>query len=541
MDRIKPDRGFLHLVVANEDDYYYTSDYLRLDYQKYMFSKLIEQGYECIYFLDGVKENCTVSSLNEYSDVMFKEAKNRQTIIQHIFGGNDNSEKYKNLEKRYVHKTYESINKSLDAVKSVCSVMRNNKTAVIINLAYYYDLCCLEKPIDELKKLEGNNKNSIVIISLSADSEKNIRFFSPGSVEDGNIFITEKGVLRSSLFGKTLKNMIKDTTGYCMMYDILKSNYRDCMVFLNRLEYEDFYNITMHYFLRNVRISDDCFEYCRWFAVILWACDKFPHYKYLFRLKLEENPLSKAKTVNGWLDNRVIYNRLVEITDKLIKQYKDAERFKHDLDGCMNDDMVLPVFGSESNMRVSKFEDVVQYCCKKLFYDSEEYYPDRKYSVLQRIEDQLKKNVTVQNSDYNAESAMTNYMNMISKKVTSADSGIIKRLFENESFWNTFESAIDYYYTYINNYIVNPMGETDICARKTEAVYSAMLSLSYRIAESEAYYDEVNQTYENEDEGYRILKKHWYDISECVKKLRNGNSAELKNADFILNQIRNII
>lgn len=178
MDKIKPEKGFLHLVVSYEDDdKYYTNDYIRLSFRKYLFKSLFDVGFETVFFLDGDGEKCSICCANDISLRCYENARNDKSGLLSFLKSKNKTNSSKYADRHYNDNMSKTVTSPDDVLKTVSGIMWKRKTAVVMSVKLLYGVMHSEsrKALDDLKKFKDDNSDSILIISvMEYESHKKI-------------------------------------------------------------------------------------------------------------------------------------------------------------------------------------------------------------------------------------------------------------------------------------------------------------------------------------------------------------------------------
>lgn len=212
----------LHLVFADANDTYYCNEILALDFHQYLWLKLHEQGFGCVYFLVMQADGVTPDILT-YGD---KPAK-PYSIKSGIFGGKKSSKK---ALCEWITKRLSESGKELSAI--VCTME---------------DFCALfSEPDSEafLQALSNSKKRcGSVILTASPEAEESKPLLLQSMAFE---YLGEPGIIGVR------------KAGPCDMYGFIKDSMGEGMVYLNTFTKERLHCMIARLLLEDQKRSENC-------------------------------------------------------------------------------------------------------------------------------------------------------------------------------------------------------------------------------------------------------------------------------------------
>lgn len=290
----RADDGFFHFVFANQDDDYYMSAYIKMQFQPYLRYQILNQGYRYIYFL-GTEQKKD----NEYwlrcvggvsRDALESEQKKgflasfmkRDTTADELTNRDYNIDEFE-LSNYEAFRT--SFLKILDLMK------RKNNVALVLPVGLFALFNEDTEIIEKISPLTRKNRDNILVLTTSVEAAqndiyfKNKKYIFPKKKEEiGNtgIFYNKR------IFAEILECFDSDastTTRIVCTYDVLKDKYGDRMQVWNDMAYETVRTAVRYYFLHDMPFES--FGKAEDYANVVWLWyndwtfrDRFCHIKF---------------------------------------------------------------------------------------------------------------------------------------------------------------------------------------------------------------------------------------------------------------------
>ena len=196
MPLLSPGR-LLHLVFADSNDIYFCNEILALNYYQYLWLKLHEQGFGCVYFLEK-QDDEAVPDVLTYGDNSAKPFR----IKSGIFAGKKNAKK---TLCEWITKRLSESGKELSAI--VCSME---------------DFCTLFSDLDSKEFLQGlsslKKRSGSIILTASPEAEESKPLLLNSMAFE---YLGEPGIISVR------------KAGPCDMYGFLKDALGEGMTYLN--------------------------------------------------------------------------------------------------------------------------------------------------------------------------------------------------------------------------------------------------------------------------------------------------------------------
>lgn len=543
MDKINPSSGFLHVLVSYEDeDRYYTPECLSLSFHKYLFKVLEKKGYNYIYYIDGDYNSIRLRFANELSYAAYEnELKQSHKGFFSKYKKKDRPENEENAGIVYAEDDIKpERNEPGEMLRMIASLMSSRKAAVVITAQTVFELIRQSDCIDPLRKAEKNKSQSILLLSVNADMEKSAEMFFPKESR-------EKSLLLSGLFPDALRKQTRNIEkGYFFLFDMLKNELGPQLVFLDRFDREDYRNIAGRYFLRNISPIRPEFVDCDWVALILWACDLFPCFKYIWKIDLGDDPVLKAKNIEGIINYN--FERLISTAYAIHSEFHSIDEFENELEKYIDQDCIddmMPVYSKDIKAQSAAFEKLIKSICKQCIDTEQINAPLGPFMQHCRIRSQIRRYRYVQNKDYNSEQAFNQYFEIALKGINKATPRQSTVLLEDKYFWNALNDAVKSYQQHIDSYYVGDnLG--DSIKRSMEALYMAVIENEIEIAHCQSIPKDIAMSLNSTDglfdpdselQRREELRER---AADCLDELKNGTDPKYTYANDILKDLERI-
>lgn len=553
MDKIKPEKGFLHIVVSREnDDKYYTGEYLCLGFRKFIFKSLCESGFDTVFFLDGDGEKCSIICTNDLSLRYYEKFGKERGGWFSLFKSSNKKEDLENASVSFKENIIQTDGSYEEVLRIVCNLMKKRKTAVVISVGLLYSVMKGEnrKLIDDLSSIENCGSDSVLVISVNADMNKSERFLFPVD----NI---KESVLTAKIFPDAVRKTINDNKGYYFIWSSLLRAMNQRVVFLNKFDLEDYRNIVMHYFLSERSPSDPEFDLIEWFSIILWANARIPWLKYQWSLTSniydEELDIAvRAKDIEDSLRRKALFEKMISVSQRLSDEYGNPDRFYRQCKLSVEAPDTESVYSEKIKNDVSCFRDIIKQCFEKTDLNDVRFIPWECFAAMNSIEDRLRRYVYIQHQDYNAKDAFYGYFSILRRGIKHSDSNVLSKLIQEKSLFDIVDRALENYFEYVDSFNGGIGEESNQRERKLEIMFGEVINLVFEISNCQCRIIMLKKQPESFDssgtdsrihkEETRLieLKELSNNSMECIAQLRRGNRPEETDCDILIERLKNI-
>lgn len=332
------DDSLFHFVFANQDDDYYMSAYIKMQFQPYLRYQVLKQGYRYVYFFgtEQKKDNeywlrC-VGSLSR--NALEPEPKKGflASFIKRDMAADEPTNRDYNIDEIELA-DYENFR--TDFLKILDLMKQKNKVALVLPMDLFVRFNEDADVINRLLPLTRKNRGNILVLTTSVEAAQNDIYFKnkkyifpkkTGEVGNTGIFYN------ASLFAEIAEHFDSDasrTTRIVCTYDVLKDIYGDRMQVWNGMDYETVCTAVKYHFLHDMP-----FESCGSvmdYANIVWLWyndrtfrDRFCH------IKFSPNPQRSMRVVISDLKRyelqREIEKVIAENSGELQQHIQNASR-----------------------------------------------------------------------------------------------------------------------------------------------------------------------------------------------------------------------
>lgn len=211
-DYFNSQKGWIHLVFANEQDVYDLPSTVRVGYRTYLEYLLKKSGYEAIFFWD---ENNGQILLN-FPDAESAECYDRLRPKKWSLFGRETS------------RPSQSVKVSPESIDSIIGTMGNadERIALVTDMGTFDSFFSDEAAIKRLKKTIGKQRTANSILVLTAGI----------MASESNIYLTKSGGVMQTLLEEVRQAVTSG--GKFDLYTSLKKNMKERCIFLNDLSKE---------------------------------------------------------------------------------------------------------------------------------------------------------------------------------------------------------------------------------------------------------------------------------------------------------------
>lgn len=347
--------GLFHFLFANQDDYYYTKSYIKMNFKTYLISNLIKSGYSNIYYFEEKSNgklnlnsyNCDFVDLEKSSllaeNQMVEPEKKKHSFFSFSFGKKKTSVKDENLDNvtsNYDNNRASEKQMSYDDAPSYFMQLLQNffkmkNIALVVPVGIFSDIYdgridCKENLKNDIVKtlcdLKSASSGNIILFTSSVNAEENNKYFL-NNFYVRNIGKKEKSAMvffNRELFPEIVNaydGNLEDICKLTLVYDALKKCLGSRMIVWNTLSFDNVLNVVKYSFLRYVNKNpNEIFYPTGIYAYVIWQWyNNYEfHNKYSKLLKkLPQNVFGYNKVIEQIIGNLLLsYETLTEIIDK---------------------------------------------------------------------------------------------------------------------------------------------------------------------------------------------------------------------------------
>ena len=321
------EKGLFHFVFANEDDIYYSDTFIKLNMRSYLYYELRKRGYEYIYFFGDEHTQYKIVGATDEANRLYNkysQRDNKNSFLK-IFGKRRNEDNF-----------------SLALYQIIQILNKEKQIAVIFSIDTFNEISNYPNIINELKTIENKNSKSnymhiILIQSPVITNDVRLKYF-----------IDNKSVFRSELFPDIQRIFNKSQNFH--IYDELKNEMGDRVLFLNRLDYDSIRSMICNFMLkRELSLNDDELSKIDDYTDFIYACYNSKFFREDMGGLLPKNPKRMLLDIENELKDR---NTKIQIENK-IKILKDKYNNSKSLKLCILSEGykfdLLPQFISYAN------------------------------------------------------------------------------------------------------------------------------------------------------------------------------------------------
>lgn len=369
MQEFDATKGLFHLFFANEDDEYYTDNYIKTNFHFYLYYRLIVMKYKYVFFFFGDDfKNCGIKPFDNISLNVFDEKYSKYNLINSLFGLkkksaniSNNSENLCENERCLNHEKGCSIDESTfeETVKKLLDIMkRKSDVAVVIPIDIFNDMARFPDIMAELKKIHEKNSRDnnrhIIIITASVYANESLKYFKPidnGNKIDANIFNSELFSELADYFS-TQKN--------CYIYDELNKLMGDRIIFFNPLSFENIRRMTTHYCLNTDYMPEFSFEKIKSMSAVIYAYYNSIDFRCKHNIQLPQNPKRMLSVVEESLrNNRQLRLSVEKAAEEFTGKYNIHKYICNNYPDIIDlESTVYMIGGSEKDIEIEMLKNI---------------------------------------------------------------------------------------------------------------------------------------------------------------------------------------
>ena len=324
--------GMFHLVFANPDDDYYTSTYIRTDFQSFLKLNLVNDGFRYLCFIGkpsaiGCKSDYQMIMTGGLTDVLLKEEPEKKGFL-HIFGakGGKKSKSEAVKELAYDSKTVVDADKNM-----LCRYFINlldrmgEQTGYAVVCPFDIFSACCEQSNDLVDRLIARQKKpnqNIIILTGSVNAADHDALFSKLALSDQE---ANDSVFQNENLFPNIKNYIKskkNRDGFPILpkliitYDFLKNAFGERMHVLNGLSYESVCSMVRYTLIRRreipaIRYPSECYAA----LIYAWYANEKFREKYA-DLQLPDNPFRAMSVIAKEINKDRFFEKAKTVLEK---------------------------------------------------------------------------------------------------------------------------------------------------------------------------------------------------------------------------------
>lgn len=285
-----------HFIFADTSDDYYTSSLVKIDFDAYLWFRLMQEEYTCIvnvkklefcsdYELEVTGLQWSVKNKQESDEK--KQSKFKKWLMGNQ-GKEENVEEYLSVVQdssvRRSRRDKKNWNEMQTVLYAIVDFMRNNSKIALVMTLHDFNRFCEDKNNREvLMSIKNNNHYNIIVLLADVDASESDKYFVKTDSKRGvQGFEGFKSVIydydmpnvkREELFPeikKAFRPELKNQEKLVFTYDVLKKALGNRMHIWNDFSYEKVLDIVKYRFVRENTLMELCTpEFCS-YAIYLW-------------------------------------------------------------------------------------------------------------------------------------------------------------------------------------------------------------------------------------------------------------------------------
>lgn len=243
------EKGLCHFVFANEDDYYLKS-LVRLNLRPYLYCILKQKDFSSVYFLSGDEEQCELLCGDAAAAATYGSYE-EQGIFNQLFNRRRQGSGQQRVVLRDHHECW---------LRLARMMKKEKRLALVVTMEAFGQLNTFPDIVELLCQLADKNYNRGHLLLI----------LSPPAADASRAYLADAdGVFQSDLFPE-IKEIFR-THQNIHIYQKLKEELGDRVVYFNTLEWDQIYRMMNHHMLKDGPLFNDRFDKARDYADIVWA------------------------------------------------------------------------------------------------------------------------------------------------------------------------------------------------------------------------------------------------------------------------------
>lgn len=303
-------RGFFYLVFANEDDYFFTDAFIRLNFLSYLKLRLIEDEYRQLCFIGKTSFTDELDYKMDFIGALSKELIGFFKRKRRTAPGRKKRLTYQVISESRLHCESDYLLMKESLLKLTDLMDDNRDIAVVCPIDIFAECCKSDAFVKKLSARQTRANHNVMILTGSVDANENDRYFRnpafayPDSVPPlvSEVFFDEK--LFPNMAGK-YNDSFTNTPKLVLTYEALKDAFAERMIVLNSLNYEKLLIAVKYSLMREesaeFRYPPDAY------AALLWAWYENDLFRAKYpQLKLPDNPFRSTRVIIDFISERGI-------------------------------------------------------------------------------------------------------------------------------------------------------------------------------------------------------------------------------------------
>lgn len=359
MGKFDSEQGLFHFVFAN-DDVYYSDSLIGMNLWQYLYFELRKIGYSSVYFLNG-EEGAYELLIPDAVSADLYDAYEKPSFMGFFKGKSESNRSGKTLKQNHLNDFWNRMNQMIKKEKHL---------AFVISIEAFSSLRQHPELIESLRQADEKNYSRNHIIMVLAPV-----------VADGSrqYLMDENGVFRSNLFpeiqkifkvyqsashgtqddgdlDRTQDSDLSNRKGI-YIYERLKEEMGERIVFLNRLEWQDIHNMVRHLILTSGPEMNAYVESIEDFTDFIWAIYHSQKFNQKMGRLFGENKKRQMIEIEKALRDKNVIRKMQNAVTRIRGGDNDKSSLKREiLKRCPEDSWLQLIY--EDNAVLRKLEKV---------------------------------------------------------------------------------------------------------------------------------------------------------------------------------------
>lgn len=336
MGMFDAEKGLCHLVFANEDNYYIKS-LMRLNLRQYLYFNLKQKGIQTVYFVGG-DEGQYELSISDAASASSYERYEKQKFFDLFKAREADGGDFGKIVKIYDIRSF--------LLRMITMMKKEKKQAFVFYIEVFCQMKTCPDIIDMLCQISDKNynKGNLLLIVAPVVSEGSRPYFADAS-----------GIFRSDLFPEI--QQIFKLHKSIHIYEKIKDELGERVVFLNTLERDSIYWMLLHKLVEETPYMDGYFSKAADLADFIWAWYHSEAVRCSAGAVLPQNEKRMLSEIEKALDNKAALERINIIVEQMRREAGGAEPLKQWLCRNYGEDL-QPCLIYEDNALLRKLEQI---------------------------------------------------------------------------------------------------------------------------------------------------------------------------------------